>query len=199
MKPRKGWHFVGKTLRDGSPVPRDGVWLKHKGPLVLCSSGLHWSRDPFDALSYAPGPILCEVEVRGGWIGGGDTGELPRWVDPIYNNDKGVAPQRRILRRMDATELLRFFARHCVLSVIHLYPNGTDDDVFDYLMTGDENLRAAAWAAARAASAAAWAAAWAARDATRDAARAAAWAAARDAAWAAQREYFNQLVNECFS
>ena len=169
----KAWHFVGDTLRDGSPVPRDGVWLKYKGPLVMCETGLHASLDAFDALQYAPGNVLCRVEVGG---------------EIIKGDDKMVCSQRKIIRRMDATEMLRYFARMQALSVIHLYPNGTDDVVFDYLMTGDENLRAAAWDAARAAArAAAVAAAW-------DAAGAAAWAAAG----AAQREYFNHLVNECF-
>ena len=158
----EGWHFVGKTLRDGTPVPRDGVWLKYKGPLVMCQSGLHWSRDPFDALTYAPGNILCQIEARG---------------DTLHDTDKSVSRERRIIRRRDATEMLRFFARHCALSVIHLYPNGTDDVVFDYLMTGD-GAASAAWAAS--AASAAWA------------------ASAARAASAAQRKYFNQLVNECF-
>ena len=150
MKTMKGWHFVNDKLRDGTPVPRDGVWLKHQGPLKLCESGLHWSREPFDALTYAPGKILCEIEARG---------------ETLHDKDKSVSRERRVIRRMDATEMLRFFARHCALSFIHLYPNGTTDAVFDYLMTGD--ARAAA-------------------------------VAARAAAVAAQREYFNQLVNECF-
>ena len=81
---------------------------------------------------------------------------------------------------MDATEMLRFYARMQALSVIHLYPNGSDTVVFDYLMTGDEALRAAAWAAAEAE--------------TRVAARAAAWAAA----WAAANKEFDALVFECF-
>ena len=59
------WHFVGATLRDGRPIPPDGEWLVHDGPLVLCHSGLHCSIDPFDALSYAPGPVLCRVEYGG--------------------------------------------------------------------------------------------------------------------------------------
>ncbi len=55
--------------------------------------------------------------------------------------------------------------------------------VREYLETGNEEIRAAAWAAASAAaSAAAWDAAWAAASA---AAWAAAWAAASAAAWAA--------------
>lgn len=45
------YHFVGATLRDGRAVPPDGEWLVHEGEAVMCESGLHASRDPFDALS----------------------------------------------------------------------------------------------------------------------------------------------------
>ena len=155
----RAWHFVGKTLRDGSPVPKDGVWLKHTGELEICVSGLHWSREPFDALQYAPGPTLCLVDVRG---------------EIIEQDDKGCSTERRIVARMDATEMLRYFSRMQALSVIHLWD--APDVVCDYLMTGEESLRAAARAAAR------------------DAARAAAW----DAARAAARKDFNNLTRECF-
>ncbi len=162
------WHFVNETLRDGSPIPKDGVWLEHKGKAVICSSGLHWSRDPFDALEYAPGPTLCLVEVRG---------------IVAEQSDKGVSLERKIIARMDATEMLRYFSRMQALSVIHLWD--APDIVCDYLMTGDEGIRDAAWAAAWAAArAAAWAAAWD-----------VAWDAARDAA----RKDFNELVKDCFS
>ena len=156
------WHFVGETLRDGQPIPADGVWLEHKSPLVMCESGLHWSKEPFDALSYAPGSTLCLVEIGG----------------QIKNDsDKGISTRRKIITRMDATELLRYFARMQALSVIHLNEDLCNSEVVcDYLMTGDESLRAAAWAAANAA------------------ARVAAWAAARDAA----KQHFNDLVYECF-
>jgi hypothetical protein len=201
------WHFVGDTLRDGRPVPKDGVWLVHKGPVGICVSGLHASLDPFDALQYAPGPVLCQVEV-----------------DSIVTrqSDKLVCRRRRIIKRGDMTEMLRYFARMQALSVVHLW--NAPDVVLDYLMTGDEKIRAAAWdaagaaagAAARAAARdaardaagdAARAAAWdaardAARAAARDAARAAAWDAAGDAAraaaWDAARRDFNALVAECF-
>jgi hypothetical protein len=205
------WHFVAETLRDGSPIPKDGVWLEHKGPVVICESGLHASRDPFDALQYAPGSTLCLVNVDG---------------IEYEQEDKLVCRRRKIVARMDATEMLRYFSRMQALSVIHLWE--APDVVLDYLMTGDEEIRAAAWAAARAAAsdaarAAASDAAWAAaRDAAwaaaRDAARDAAWAAARDAAWAAAsdaardaaraaawdaardaaRKDFNELARECF-
>jgi hypothetical protein len=66
---------------------------------------------------------------------------------------------------IEATSLLREFARKCALDVIHLWD--APAIVKEYLETGKEELRAAAWAAA---GDAAWAAAG-------DAARAAAWAA----------------------
>jgi hypothetical protein len=140
----------------------------------MCETGLHASRRVIDALQYAPGPTICRVTCR-------------RIVDE-HKNDKLVCWERRIDWRIEnADDLLRAFARKAALSVIHLWD--APAIVKQYLETGDESIRAAAWAAARdaaraaawdAARDAAWAAAWA-------AARAAAWAAARDAAWAAAR------------
>lgn len=186
-----GYHFVGNTLRDGSPVPKDGVWLHHKGSINICQTGLHYSLEPFDALQYAPGSILCQVEVN-------DIVET--------ESDKGVARSRKIIQRFDATEMLRWFARDQALSVIHLWKECPPDVVLDYLMTGDESLRAAAreevwWSAAGAAArdaagdAAACSAAEAAREAAWDAAVAMGAAeAARRAARAAARKQFNKLV-----
>jgi hypothetical protein len=59
----KAWHFVSDTLRDGRPVPADGEVLVHEGPLKLCASGLHASKNILDALHYAPGSTICRVEV----------------------------------------------------------------------------------------------------------------------------------------
>ena len=223
----KAYWWFGYTLRDGRPIPPDGAWLEHTGPLVLCKSGLHASLDPWDALTYAPGPWLAVVDLDG---------------DMIRGDDKVCARRRRIVRRMDASKILRSFARAEALAVVHLWDAPTV--VRTYLETGDESLRAAARAAAwdstgyaaRAAAAAAagpaaraaawdsagyaaWAAAWAAawdatgaaaRDSTGYAAWAAAaaaagaaawdaaWPAARDAAWAAARQRFNAIITkEC--
>jgi hypothetical protein len=179
------WHFVGVTLRDGAAIQPDSVWLHYGGICKMCESGLHASRDPFDALQYAPGSTLCLVEVDG-------------IVEE--QNDKLVCRSRRIVARMDATELLRYFARMQALSVIHLWD--APDVVLDYLMTDDEELRDAAMDAARApAWAAARAPAWdAVRAAAWAAARAApAWDAARDAAWDAARAEFNTYVLESFA
>ena len=146
-----GWHFVGETLRDGSPVPEDGVWLKYKGPIRMCESGLHGSKTPFDALNYAPGNTLCLVEYGG---------------EVIYGTDKFVCSERKIIVRMDAEEMLRYLARMKALSVVHLWD--APQIVLDYLMTGNENIRAAALDAAR------------------------------DAAWTDAIKDFNALVYECF-
>jgi hypothetical protein len=162
----RAYHFVGETLRDGSPIPPDGEWLVHDGPVEICETGLHASKHPFDALQYAPGATLCRVECE----------------DVVTEQeDKFVCRRRKIIKRFDATDMLRAFARHCALSVIHLWD--APPVVRQYLETGDESLRAAARDAARAAARAA--ARDAARAAARDAAWAAAGAAARDAAWAA--------------
>ena len=169
-------HFVGDNLRDGRPVPPDGEWLVHDGPVRMCESGLHASRHPFDALMYAPGPILCLV----------DCDEID-----AEDVDKLVCRRRRIVARFDATDMLRAFARQCALDVIHLWD--APQVVRDYLTTGDESLRDAARAAARAA------ARYAARYAAWDAAREAAREAARDAASNAQRERFERLVADEFA
>lgn len=192
----RAFHFVGAALRDGRPIPPDGETLVHEGECVLCESGLHYAVHPYDALRYAPGATLCEVEV-----------------DDIVDtaDDKGVCRRRTIVRRIDATDLLRQFARKCALSVIHLWD--APDVVRQYLETGDEPLRIAARSAAReAARAATWiaarSAAWAvAREAAGaatwaaagDAAWDAAWDAARDAAWEGYRSRFTNLVNEAFN
>jgi hypothetical protein len=170
------YHFVGEKLRDGRPIPPDGEWLVHEGEMVICESGLHASKRPMDALAYAPGRTLCLVECE----------------DIVDEHaDKFVCRRRKIVKRIDATELLWKASREFALSVIHLWD--APQVVRDFLTTGDESLRAAAraaagaaaWDAARAAArAAAWAAAW---DAARAAARAAAWDAARAAAWDAAR------------
>ena len=155
MKPIKCWHFLqnNKRLQWGTKeVVKVGKTYTCKGNIVMCENGLHGSRKILDALSYAPGSICCRVEI---------------WGEAIEGNDKLVGRNRKVLSIIDATEILRKFARMCALDVIHLwYP---PDVVVRYLKTGDESLRDAAGDAA-----------WAAKDAIWDA-----WEAAGDAAWAA--------------
>lgn len=122
-----GWHFVGDKLRDGSKIPRDGVWLPKLTPIELCERGYHGSLHPFDALQYAPGDTLCYCEWRG---------------KVIHESDKFVSEQRRIITRMNAAEMLSYFARMQALSVAHLWE--PPDIVLDWLMTGDDDIKGAA-------------------------------------------------------
>ena len=169
----KAWHFVGNTLRDGRPVPKDGVWLRHGGQIRICASGLHASLRPWDALRHAPGSVLCYVECRG------DVQQQP---------DKLVCRERRIIMRADVTETLRYFARMQALSVVHLWASEPPDVVLDYLRTGDESLRIAAQDASWVTS----------RNPARAAASAAARAAAGAAAGDAAGQEFDALVCEQF-
>lgn len=174
------YHFIGATLRNGRPVPPDGEWLVHDGPAVLCESGLHASRRPWDALQYAPGAVLCLVEIA-------DIAE--------EREEQLVARRRRIVRRVDLTDDLRAFARQCARDVLHLWD--APDVVRRYLETGDETFReeageaarkvawdafAVEWAVSSAASAAWVAAGASALEAAREAAKAAA-RAVRDVTW----------------
>ena len=197
---RSLYHFTGSTLRDGSPIPEPGVWLKHDGPVIPCKSGLHASEHPFDALAYAPGNLLHKVRLRG---------NITPHGNPV---DKYCASERRIVATIDAECVMRSFARRVALDAVKRHWPEAPRVVVEYLKTGDETKRAAARAAAwDAARAAAWdAARGAARDAAWAAAGDAAWAAARDAAWAAardaardaakrkQRDLFKRMVNKEF-
>ena len=153
------WFSDGDKLGYGDKrVPAVGVTHKHDGAIVICKAGLHASKHPFDALQFAPGNTLWLVEY-GGLV--------------VEGSDKLVCTERTYLARIDAGPLLRAFARWCALQVMRLWD--CPAVVREYLGTGDESLRAAAWDAA---GAAAWAAAGTAAGA---AAGAAAWDAARDA------------------
>jgi hypothetical protein len=134
---KRYYHFVGKTLRDGSPIPADGEWLSVKGKLKMCEFGLHASAHVADAVCYAPGTTLCLIEMGG---------------EILEQNDKVCARKRKILARFDATELLLADARASALSVIYLWK--APAIVRQYLEKGDETIRVEARAAAYAAYAA---------------------------------------------
>jgi len=118
-----GYHFTSDTLRNGEPLPPIGEWLEHSGPIIPCASGLHMSEHPFDALIYAPGCLLHYVELEG---------DLQS-----HSKDKWLGRRRKIIKTVDATELLQSFARWCALQVIDLWD--APDSVKRYLETGDES------------------------------------------------------------
>jgi len=195
------YHFTdGWQLRDGQPLVVGSEYV-FDGEPVMCECGYHASRHVFDALKYAPGSILSRVECR----------EITDECD-----DKIVCRRRRVIATIDATKILRKFARLCALDVIHLWD--APEIVIRYLKTGDESLRdaarIAAWTAREAAldtgaaamdaawdaREAAWAAAWndamsAARSAACDT-RDAAWDAAKDATRRRQRVRLARMVTQ---
>lgn len=129
----RAWHWM--AAGDGKPILRDGrpvvvgEWLRHEGEARICESGLHASRRCLDALAYAPGPwvALCDVD------------------DVVAEQvDKFVCRARRPLFLFDATSVLREFARARARDSLKFWPNPLAV-VVEYLETGKEELRAAAW------------------------------------------------------
>lgn len=136
-----GWHFVGETLRDGRPVPADGEWLVHEGPIVPAGVDLSAFVRPFDALWHSTGGCtLCRVELDGEIVS-----EIVGYNNPI---NKYVGRRQRIVARIDATHLLRRFAADQSLSVANLWDMPAV--AREYLETLDEPKRDAAGVAAAA-------------------------------------------------
>ncbi len=178
------WHFIrddGRT-QYGSILVKAGQTYSTDSKTILCEQGFHASERLLDALGYAPGAMLCRVEL---------------WGDLKRGRDKIVAQNRHVQWMLDVTRLLHGFA--CDVTEETLRKHGVTDErswnairVKREWMDGkatDEEL-AAAWAAA---CDAAWDAAWnsvrnAARNAAKDPEKVTAWNAARTAVWEAERE-----------
>jgi len=127
-------YFNFCRIEDGNPVLRDnsplviGKWYETDKDIELCSWGFHASEKPLDALYYAPGPYCSIVQLDG---------------EIIEGYDKIVASRRRALVGFDATDILLAFARKCAFSAINLW--NVPQIVKDYLESGDEKLRTAAY------------------------------------------------------
>lgn len=175
-----GWHFLkeDKRLRWGTKeVVKKGRVYCVEGELKLCEFGLHASKKPLDALKYAPGPIVCLVELRG---------------EILEGEDKACATKRKVLKMADATKVLHEFACWCAGKVKRAWLKGKATN--EELGTARDTAWDAAWDAARdVARDAAW-------DATRGTARDTAWDATWDAtwtaAWAAARAEQNDKLNK---
>jgi hypothetical protein len=103
------WHFVTDERRlqyDASHLTVEAGWVYcTKAPIELCVSGMHASIHPMDALTYAPGPVLCRVAV---------------WGDVVIGKDKIVGRNREILAVHDVSRELRLFACWCARKFWHL-------------------------------------------------------------------------------
>jgi len=219
----RAFHFIKAdhtTYKYGLPV-EVGQTLRVEGELVACKNGLHSSDHPFDALMYAPGPVLCVVER--------DPDAVPRG-NPV---DKHAGRWRRCIQMKDISDTLRRFAYWNVDEAIGFAADACEREGMDEhaatlralpeVVDEDTRKRAgvaarAVWHAARAAALyaaryTAWAALYAAR-AARDADLDAALDA-QDAAWAAtwaanhngdkhafvehQRAVFAEMVEEAMA
>lgn len=198
MQKFNAWHFCdGWQLRDGTPL-EIGRTYSVDPPIVLCEHGLHASINLIDALQYAPGDVLCRVQM---------------WGDVQKASDKLAATHRYVVNAIDAGDLLHEIA--CIVAEYALTRYGNGDPrswraikakrawlagrmSFDKLHTSRLAAESAAWSAAEsaarsaaasearsavAAASAAWSAA--AASAALSAASAARSAAAASAAWSA--------------
>jgi hypothetical protein len=190
------WHFLpddGRMRHGKRMAIKAGTTYRVKPPLSMCEHGLHASIRPLDALSYAPGSLICRVELGG---------------EILTQTDKVCAQTRKVLWMADATNVLHEFSAWSAEWIL--------DNLEGKGYKIDPRSRAAitakrAWlrgeisnAQLAAAGAAAWGAAWDAWDAW--AARAAAWAAgaaawgaAWDAAWAVPNSRLEEMLMELAS
>ena len=194
------YHFLREdmTANFGNEPPwAVGESRSVAGEIIPCKSGYHGSPTLWDALTYAPGPVACLVEL---------SGDVQPHGDPV---DKYAASTRKLLAAVNIETELRLFAADCAEHVLPIYEAAYPGDgrprraieAARAFARGEidevalDAARAAAQVAARAAQVAAraaWAAAQAAAVDAVDAqvaARAAAWAAwaaAQDAAVDAQ-------------
>ena len=217
------WHFANNDLRLGYDDGREivaGESLRVEGAPVLCETGLHGSIRLLDALQYAPGHMLCRVELSDGIIEG---------------DDKAVSRERKTLWIFNAENALRDFAATVAENALLAErAAGREPDPRSWfavqfvrdLLAGkikpeDQEAawsaaRSAAWSAARSAArsaawsaawsaarsawsaveSAAWSAAWSALSAAESAARSAAWSAAWSAARSAQNDLLADILKK---
>lgn len=140
---RIAWHFLRAdwtTYGNGTDASRIkveiGKPLVHAGVLNPCYDGLHASTRAIDALSYSHGPIITLVECEGEFIDHGNPA------------DKFVCRKRTPLWGYDCADELWTFARLCALDSLEFWPDAPAV-VREFLETGNQDLRAAAWAAVR--------------------------------------------------
>ena len=161
----RAYHWLRADMTAGSggePPWTLGEERRIGGKLVLCQRGYHHSPTPYDGLPYAPGSVICAVDVSES--GPSDT-------------TKGCSARRRLVACADATEQLWQFAYACADRAVRLHAVTALRAAG--LATQADNLAALPEVANKQSADAARDAAWAAADAA-----GAAWAAgaARDAA-----------------
>ena len=93
-KPILAWHWLsadGKMANTGEVVEA-GKTYTVEPPITCCERGLHASIKAIDSLHYAPGPIICRVEMSG---------------EIASQEDKLAASSRKVIWMADADKVLR--------------------------------------------------------------------------------------------
>ena len=99
----RAWHFLKEDMTAGRGRElawADGETRTCEGDLELCKNGYHASKNIIDALDYAPGPVICHVEVTG---------------KRINSDDKLVAKTRQLLWHIPAQDSMRLLHMFAVL------------------------------------------------------------------------------------
>ncbi len=205
----KAYHFLQANLTAGSGDEKpweigESRTIAKPSKIMLGAYGYHSSPTLWDALSSAPGPVACLVEIS----------------QPIESDrTKSVSAKRKLIKAVNIDRELRLFACDCAERVLYIYGRGYPDnkcpheaiEVSRRFADGKATLAElnAARYTARETSAAgtATAEAWKAVRAVQEAAASAAtWAAAgtaspaeaRSAETKWQREHFEQMFEKIF-
>jgi len=103
------WHFLPHNKRlgygDNRVVQAGKTYRLKSGIPTLCRNGMHGSRRLIDAIHYAPGDIVCRVDITG---------------DIRTSSDKIVGRNRKVLWMLDVANVLHEFACRCAEDVFSL-------------------------------------------------------------------------------
>lgn len=116
----KAYHFLKEDMRSCNgtePAWTLGETRILKDKIIPCEYGYHASFTLFGALSYAPGPVACLVEL---------SGEIIEHGNPI---DKYAASSRQLIKAINIGKQLRLFAADCAEHVLHIFEEKFPNDL----------------------------------------------------------------------
>ena len=123
------WHFTdGLKLRDGQPLEVGKTYVFDGNP-VMCRSGYHASREPVDALQYAPGFQVSVVKCE-------DITE--------EQDDKLVCKRRTVVATADARDTILLWAADVAEHAVRKYYTGTSKASMEAIEMVRRHVRGAA-------------------------------------------------------
>ena len=156
-----------------------GKWQRHKGNLIMCSTGFHASERIIDAMQYINAELIARVEAKG---------------KSLKQDDKQVWEYMRLLevyewKKEDSVSLAIFVAELVLPNFEKEFPDDKRpreaiEAAKKVLLDDSEKNRSATESAAESAAGSAWSA--------ESAAESAAWSAARSAESAAKKNILDK-------